>query len=137
VDFDHLTDLEILGDIAFSCLGTTLEQRDQRKAMEGGLRVPIFFCSTCLKMPNTDVCVGFCLWLQQNSAIFYSSMKGKLEEAVVQLDFEHTYIFQPGMLDRPDTDRKYEKLFVRLTNGIAKLLLKTIKPHTSLIWHTL
>jgi hypothetical protein len=41
------------------------------------------------------------------------------------------------MLDRPDTDRKYEKLFVRLTNGIAKLFKNYQATHVADLAHAM
>ncbi len=39
------------------------------------------------------------------SKIFYSKMKGELEEAVKQLHFTKITIFKPGMLERKDSER--------------------------------
>ncbi len=122
VDFDRQGELDIQGDIAFSCLGTTLEAAGSKeKQWKVDYDYQYSFAQLASKGRIPTFVLVSAYGSNKNSAIFYSSMKGKLEEAVIQLDFEHTYIFQPGMLDRPDTDRKYEKLFVRLTNGIAKL----------------
>lgn len=44
------------------------------------------------------------------SKIFYSRMKGELEESIKALHFNKLTIFQPGMLDRKDTERTGEVL---------------------------
>ncbi|MCO6460807.1 MAG: hypothetical protein J5I59_05350 [Saprospiraceae bacterium] len=114
IDFKHLDKVNIFGDLAFSCLGTTRKIAGSksaqwvvdydyqltfaRKAKEGGVRV-----FSLVSAMGAD----------SKSFIFYSKMKGQLEEAILRIDFQHTFIFQPGMLNRPDSDRFAEKLFLK------------------------
>ena len=44
------------------------------------------------------------------SKIFYSRMKGELEQSIKALHFNKLMIFQPGMLDRKDSERTGEVL---------------------------
>jgi hypothetical protein len=63
------------------------------------------------------------------SKIFYSKMKGELEEAVKQLHFNKITIFKPGMLERKDSERTGEVLGSRIIKFANKLgLLESQKP---------
>lgn len=122
VDFEQLEDVSISGDLAFSCLGTTRKAAGSKKAqwrvdhdyqlafarMARKANVPVF---TLMSSMGSD----------KNSALFYSRMKGTLEEAIIHLDFDHTYIFRPGMLERPGSDRLMERWVVSLMKGMRRL----------------
>ncbi len=63
------------------------------------------------------------------SKIFYSKMKGELEEAVKQLHFNKITIFKPGMLERKNSERTGEVLGSRIIKFANKLgLLESQKP---------
>jgi hypothetical protein len=65
----------------------------------------------------------------ENSKIFYSQLKGKLEKAIIQLHFSTTFIFQPGLLDRENTDRKGEKWMLTILKIVNKMgFFKKYKP---------
>jgi hypothetical protein len=55
------------------------------------------------------------------SKIFYSKMKGELEEAVKQLHFNKITIFKPGMLERKNSERTGEVLGSRIIKFANKL----------------
>lgn len=133
VDFDNMDTwkAELTGDVLFSALGTTLKQAGSKKsqytvdftyqygvakyAAENGVKTYVLISSYGAKA---------------TSKIFYSKMKGELEDAVKQLPFETIQIFQPGILDRSiNNDRFFESLSVKLIRGINRLgLLKTQRP---------
>ena len=63
------------------------------------------------------------------SKIFYSKMKGDLEQSVKALHFNKITIFQPGMLERKDTERMGEVLggkIIKLANKLG--MFKSQKP---------
>ena len=63
------------------------------------------------------------------SKIFYSKMKGDLEQSVKALHFNKITIFQPGMLERKDTERMGEVLggkIIKLANKLG--FFKSQKP---------
>ncbi|QCX53704.1 NAD(P)H-binding protein [Elizabethkingia sp. JS20170427COW] len=108
VDFDDLDHYreEIKTDVAISCLGTTLKQagskEDQWKvdfdyqyhfsqiAKENGIPKMILLSS---KGANS------------HSRIFYSKMKGCLEDKIRDLSFDSFIMVRPSLLVRPNTDR--------------------------------
>ena len=56
-----------------------------------------------------------------NSKIFYSRMKGELEKEVKNLHFNKMTIFQPGMLERKDSERTGEVLGGKIIKFANKL----------------
>lgn len=63
------------------------------------------------------------------SPIFYSKMKGQLEEEIKKLPFKQTIILQPGMLDRPQTDRTGEVIGIKILKAVTNLgLFKSQRP---------
>lgn len=110
------------GDVAFSCLGTTLKAAGNKKAQKIiDYDYQYHFAKTALtnKIPHFVLVSAY--GANANSFIFYSKLKGELEEAVLALKFPTTTIFQPGMLDRKNTDRLGEKLGLPAINALNKL----------------
>ena len=132
VDFEQLEDFaeEISGHILFSCLGTTLKQAGSKENQwEIDFDIPYVFCKIA-KRNSVDTCVLVSSYgASPDSYVFYSRMKGTLEEALEILNFNHLVIFKPGSLIREGTDRLGEKISVKLLkclNGLG--ILKRFRP---------
>ncbi|QNS42046.1 NAD(P)H-binding protein [Chryseobacterium manosquense] len=113
VDFDKPEEWKDLvkGDVAFSCLGTTLKAAGSKEAQR---KVDYNYQYNFAKMAKENNVEDFILvssyGASPKSKIFYSRMKGELEESIKALHFNKLTIFQPGMLDRKDTERTGEVL---------------------------
>lgn len=124
VDFDRLEEYrqEITGDVAFSCLGTTLKAAGSKDAQ---WKIDYDYQLKFAELAKENAVPVFGLVSATNanphSSIFYSRMKGKLEESIVRLGFEKTMIFQPSVLIRPDSDRTGEKIAAFIMKGISRL----------------
>lgn len=132
VDFNRPEDWQHLvkGDIAFSCLGTTI---DIAKTKENQWKVDYEYQYDFAKNAHNNGVERYVLLSAQmanaQSFNFYSKMKGKLQDAIKILNFKHIIIFQPGLLDRKNSDRIGEKLGVKVIKFLNKLgLLKSQKP---------
>ena len=134
VDFEHLEQYKnvINADIAFSCLGTTLKIAGS-KANQWKVDFDYQFQFAQLAKENnipTFVLLS-ALGANSSSKIFYSKMKGTLEDVIKNLQFTSTYIIKPGSLIRPNTDRLGEKLGVNFIQFFNKIgLLKNYTPIT-------
>ncbi len=109
VDFDKPESWSSLlrGDVLFSAMGTTKKTAGGEKAQwkvdydyqlsaakaarEGGARHLVLVSST-----GADA----------ESSMFYLRMKGKLEEAVLELGYPHTAIMRPSLLDGDRSERR-------------------------------
>ena len=132
VDFDHPEEWKHLvkGDVAFSCLGTTLKSagsKENQKVIDYDYQ---FNFARAAKENNVqDYILVSAYGASPDSKIFYSRIKGELEEAVKNLKFEKTTIFKPGMLERKNTDRNGEVFGLKIIKFFNKLgLFKSQQP---------
>lgn len=132
IDFDQLEnyDREISGDIAFSCLGTTLKNAGSKEAQwKIDYDYQLKFAELARKNNIPAFILVSAINANPHSSIFYSGMKGKLEESIINLKFKKTIIFQPSILIRPETDRLGEKIAASIMSGISRSgLLKRHRP---------
>lgn len=132
VNFDHPEEWKdkVQGDVAFSCLGTTLKAAGSKEAQRKvDFDYQYDFAKAAKENNVEDYILVSAYGANPKSKIFYSRMKGELEEAVKKLHFEKITIFKPGMLERKDSDRTGEVLGSRIIKFANKLgLLESQKP---------
>jgi uncharacterized protein YbjT (DUF2867 family) len=119
---EHVVDLAhpesfsglVNGDVFFSCLGTTLKDAGSKENQwKIDVDIPAKFAAVA-KRNNVTKCVLVSAYgASKSSKLFYSRMKGELEEIILELAFQQTIIFKPGILERPQSDRIGEKIAVR------------------------
>ncbi|MGN7757380.1 NAD(P)H-binding protein [Chryseobacterium sp. 22532] len=121
---------KVKGDIAFSCLGTTLKDAGSKEAQRKvDFDYQYEFAKAAKENDVEDYILVSAYGANPTSKIFYSKMKGELEEAVKQLHFNKITIFKPGMLERKDSERTREVLGSRIIKFANKLgLLESQKP---------
>jgi uncharacterized protein YbjT (DUF2867 family) len=134
VDFEHLEQYKnvINADIAFSCLGTTLKIAGSKENQwKVDFDYQLKFAQLAKENNISTFVLLSALGANSSSKIFYSKMKGALEDKIKKLQFTSTYIIKPGSLIRPNTDRMGEKLGVNFIQFFNKIgLLKTYTPIT-------
>lgn len=132
VDFDQPEEWKHLvkGDVAFSCLGTTLKAAGSKEAQR---KVDYDYQYNFAKAAKENNVVHFILvssyGANSKSSIFYSRIKGELEDAAQALQFHKTTIFNPGMLQRKNTDRSGEIVMEKVLHFMNMLgLFRKYKP---------
>ena len=132
VDFDRPEEWSHLvkGDVAFSCLGTTLKAAGSKEAQR---KVDYDYQYNFARTAKENNVAHFILvssfGANSKSDFFYSQIKGELEDAVKKLTFKKTTIFNPGMLQRKNTDRPGEVVAQKVLQFINMLgLFKKHKP---------
>jgi uncharacterized protein YbjT (DUF2867 family) len=102
VDFEDLNEhaLDLQGDVLFSCLGTTLKIA---KSKEAQYKVDYTYqyniAKICAENGVEHYVLISSLGAHSKSTVFYSKMKGELEEAIQKLPFTFISILQPSVLD--------------------------------------
>ncbi|CAM3173823.1 semialdehyde dehydrogenase [Chryseobacterium flavum] len=134
----HIIDFEkpeewkakVKGDVAFSCLGTTLKAAGSKEAQKKvDFDYQYEFAKAAKENDVEDYILVSAYGANPRSKIFYSKMKGELEEAVKQLHFNKITIFKPGMLERKNSERTGEVLGSRIIKFANKFgLLESQKP---------
>ncbi|MBQ5983905.1 MAG: NAD(P)H-binding protein [Bacteroidales bacterium] len=132
IDFDHSEKWVRLfeGDVLFSCLGTTIKAAGSQDAQ---WKVDYTYQYEAAKAARENGVPTYALvssiGASPKSKIFYTRMKGELEEAVKKLGFPACYILQPPSLIRKGSDRFGEKagvVILRALNAIG--LMRSWKP---------
>ena len=134
----HVVDFEtpeawadlLRGDVAFSCLGTTLAAAGSKEAQ---WRVDYDYQYNFAKHCRNNGVPTFVLisaaGAKVPSKLFYNRMKGQLEDAVKALGFPRLLIFQPSVLVRKGSDRKGEQFGLKMIVLLNKLgLFKRYRP---------
>lgn len=111
----------VKGDVLFSCLGTTLKDAGSKGAQ---WKVDYGYQYNFAKAAKDNGVKTFVLvssaMANAGSPIFYTKMKGELEEAVKALDFERLIIFNPPVLERKNSTRSAEIAAVSLLRFLNK-----------------
>jgi len=132
IDFEQTESWKPLvqGDVLFSTLGTTIKKAKTKEnqylvdftfqyefakaAAENGVR-------TCVLVSSMGA--------NPKSSVFYSRMKGELEEAIEQLNFKKLLIFRPSILDGDRQEKRAgEKVGLILSRFLTKFILKAYRP---------
>ena len=132
VDFDTpeaWSDL-LHGDVAFSCLGTTLAVAGSKDAQwRVDYDYQYAFAEHCKNNGVPTFVLVSAAGAKAQSKLFYNRMKGALEEAVKKLNFPRLLIFQPSVLVRKGSDRKGEQFGLKMIVLLNKIgLFKRYRP---------
>ena len=142
VDFEKPEEWKDLvnGDVAFSCLGTTLKAAGSKEAQK---KVDVDYQYNFAKSAKENNAEDFILvsayGANANSNVFYSRIKGQLERKIKELHFNKVTIFQPGMLERKHSNRFGEVVGAKVIHFLNSFgLLKSQKPlPTSVLAHAM
>ena len=132
VDFEHpevWADL-LHGDVAFSCLGTTLAVAGSKEAQwRVDYDYQYAFAQQCKANGVPTFVLVSAAMANAQSKVFYNRMKGQLEDAVKALEFKRLIIFQPSILIRSNSDRGAENFSVKAIHFLNKIgLFKWYRP---------
>ena len=112
-DFDKLEEVgeHIKGDVLFSCLGTTLKAAGSKdKQCHIDYEIPSNFAEIARSNGVAKIVLLSAYGASPASKVFYSMIKGKLEDKISVLAFDQYIIFRPGLLLRKNTDRLEENV---------------------------
>jgi uncharacterized protein YbjT (DUF2867 family) len=135
---EHLIDFDkpelwkdlVKGDVLFSTLGTTIKVA---KTKENQYRVDFIYQYEFAKVAaengiSTYVLVSS-MGASSKSSVFYSRIKGELEDAVSKLNFQKTIIFRPSILDGNRQEKRAgEKIGLVVSRFLTRFILKNYKP---------
>ena len=118
------------GEVAFSCLGTTLAAAGSKDAQwRVDYDYQYAFAQQCRNKGVPTFVLVSAAGAKAHSKLFYNRMKGTLEDAVKALEFTRLLIFQPSVLIRPNSNRGGENLSVKAISFLNKLgLFKRYRP---------
>lgn len=135
IDFDHPEQWEklVIGDVLFSCIGTTLKTAGSKEAQKKvDYNYQLDFANAAKRNNVGTYVLVSAEFASSSSPIFYSRIKGMLEDEVKKLKFPKLIIFKPPILVRKHSDRKMEVLSVKILHFFNSLgLFKSAQPMTT------
>ncbi|MDF2188415.1 NAD(P)H-binding protein [Paraflavitalea sp. CAU 1676] len=131
-NFDQLEAVSdhIKGDVWFSCLGTTLKTAGTKeKQWQIDYEIPARFAAIAKQNGVRSTVLLSAYGAAASSKVFYSRMKGQLEDLMTGLAFDQLIIFKPGLLLRKDSDRVAERMMagmLKFLNAVG--IIRKFKP---------
>jgi uncharacterized protein YbjT (DUF2867 family) len=132
IDFDQTESWKPLvqGDVLFSTLGTTIKTA---KTKENQYRVDFTYQYEFAKAASEKGVPAYILissmGANPKSPVFYSRIKGELEDAVAKLSFQKLFIIRPSILDGDRQEKRAgEKVGLILSRFLTKFILKAYRP---------
>ena len=112
----------LYGEVAFSCLGTTLAIAGSKEAQwRVDYDYQYAFAQQCKANGVPTFVLVSAAGATTQSKLFYNRMKGQLEDAVKALEFTQLLIFQPSVLVRKGSDRKGEQFGLKMIVLLNKI----------------
>lgn len=140
VDFEHSNEWSglVTGDVLFSTMGTTIKKAKSKQVQ---YQVDYTFQFETARLCAENKVQSYVLLsstgANSKSKIFYSRIKGELEEVVQQLPFNKIAIVRPSVLDgNREENRPMEKFSIKASRLLARILppLKKWRPiHASIV----
>lgn len=120
----------IKGDVAFSCMGTTLKAAGSKERQyEIDYTYQLEFAQAAHSNGVPIYILVSSAMANANSKLFYTRMKGELEEVIQQLHFQKEVIMRPPSLIRKNTTKTDEKVTVTVLKVLNALgLFKKQRP---------
>ena len=134
----HITDFDneklwaknLTGDVLFSALGTTLKQAGSKeKQYEVDFTFNLNFAQKAKENGIENYVLVSSIGANAKSSIFYTRIKGELDEAVAKLKFKNLVILRPSSLtgDRDET-RWMEKMSIPIARFVTNFIFKKYRP---------
>ncbi len=122
IDFKFSEMEEFEGDVAFSCLGTTMGHagsRDNFRLVDHSYNLN--FARACSGSGVRKFIIISAIGANSRSRVFYSRIKGELEDDLRDLNFDSLVIIRPSLLEGPREQ-------FRLSELISRKIMKIINP---------
>lgn len=132
-DFSSLNSLAktLAADEVYIALGTTQKKTpDRKKYYRIDHDYPVLAAELAKANGAKTVLLVSSVGANVRSNVFYTATKGKTERDIIDLDFDHAYIFRPSMIlgDRKEK-RPLEKVLQVIFKVINPLFIGTLKKY--------
>lgn len=113
IDFEQLPEIEIFDfEVVFICLGTTIKKAGTQEAFSKvDYDYVVNLTDWAKKCGASQVHIVSAMGADANSRIFYSRVKGEMQNSVKKIGIASTYIYQPSLLD---SERQEQRLGERI-----------------------
>lgn len=133
VDFEHLEEYKDCFNVhdVFCCLGTTIKTAKSREAFKKvDVDYPLKIAKLAQAVPVEKFLIISSMGANSKSTVFYSRMKGLLEEQLMELGIKSLHIFRPSLLvgNRKEI-RLGEKVSAFLAKGLSFAFIGRLKQY--------
>jgi uncharacterized protein YbjT (DUF2867 family) len=121
---------KLTGDVLFSALGTTLKQAGSKeKQYEVDFMFNLNFARQAKENGIENYVLVSSIGANSKSSIFYTRIKGELDDAVAKTGFNNLVILRPSSLtgDRDET-RWMEKMSIPIVRFVTQFIFKKYRP---------
>jgi uncharacterized protein YbjT (DUF2867 family) len=120
----------LTGDVLFSALGTTLKQAGSKgKEYEVDFTFNLNFAKKAKENAIKNYVLVSSVGANTKSRIFYTRMKGELDEAVTRIGFANLSVLRPSSLVGNRTEKRLaEKLSIPVVSFLTQFMLKKYRP---------
>jgi uncharacterized protein YbjT (DUF2867 family) len=101
VDYANLESVksQLQTDDVFCCLGTTMAKaKTKQKFREIDFAYPLALAKLLKEVGAKQFLLVSALGADRQSSVYYNQVKGELEDAINQIDFDAIHIFRPSLL---------------------------------------
>jgi uncharacterized protein YbjT (DUF2867 family) len=137
VDFGRTETWEkqLAGDVLFSAFGTTLKQAGSKeKQYEIDFTFNLKFAQKAKENGIENYVLVSSVGANSKSGIFYTRMKGELDEAVSKIGFSNLVILRPASLTGPRENwRMAEEISIPILNFLTRFTMKNYRPISDVI----
>ncbi len=118
------------GDVLFSTMGTTIKTAKTRENQYGvDFTYQYEFAKVAAENGVSAYVLVSSMGASSKSSVFYSRIKGGLEDAVSTLNFRKLIIFRPSILDGNRQEKRAgEKFGLIISRFITSFILKNHRP---------
>jgi len=121
---------KLTGDVLFSALGTTLKQAGSKeKEYKVDFTFNLNFATKAKENGIENYVLISSIGANAKSRIFYTRMKGELDEAVKKLNFKNLAILRPSSLTGERKEKRpAEIISIPVLNFLTRFMLKKYRP---------
>ncbi|WP_205461729.1 NAD(P)H-binding protein [Mangrovibacterium lignilyticum] len=121
---------KVKGDVLFSCLGTTIKKAgSQANQYKVDFTFQYETAQTAAKNGVAHYVLVSSSGANSGSRVFYSKIKGELEEAVLQLPFKQITILRPSLLLGDRTEKRTaEKIAQSIMPVLTNFIFRKYRP---------
>ena len=120
----------VTGDVLFSCLGTTIKAvKNRENQYREYFTFQYEFAKAAAQNGVSTYILVSSMGAKPKSLIYYSRMKGELEQEVTRLNFRKIIILRPSILDGNRSERRVgERLGLFFSRFLSRLIIKKFVP---------
>lgn len=123
-------EIKLTGDVLFSALGTTLKQAGSKeKQWEIDFTFNLNFARKAKENGIVNYVLVSSVGANAKSSLFYTKMKGELDEAVSKIGFNNLVILRPASLTGPRENRRIaEEISLPVLNILTRFVMRNYRP---------